>query len=490
MRASGILLPIFSLPSPYGIGTLGKEAHRFVDFLSAAGQKYWQILPLGPTSYGDSPYQSFSTFAGNPYFIDLELLVRDGLLTREECAACDFGSDPGRVDYKALFDGRFGLLRKAYGRGFLRERERITRFEQENAHWLPDYALFMALKYRFAQAPVQEWEADIRSREPAALEYWRRELKGEVEFWTYLQYLFFRQWRALKGYANRRGIKIIGDIPIYVALDSADVWANPQLFSLHRDLTPVEVAGCPPDAFSKTGQLWGNPLYDWEALQKQGYGWWIERVRAVCSVHDVVRIDHFRGFESYYAIPATDETAEHGIWRKGPGIALFEAIRQSLGEQAIIAEDLGLLTEAVHELLRQSGYPGMKVLQFAFDPKGDSDYLPHNFEKNCVVYTGTHDNDTVRGWFETSPAEQVRFCKRYLHLNHREGYTRGFIRAGIASSANLCVTQMQDWLGTGSEGRINIPSTLGGNWCWRLQKGELSAALAREIRAMTRLYGR
>lgn len=492
MRASGILLPVFSLPSRYGIGTFGKEAFRFVDFLAAAGQKYWQILPVGPTSYGDSPYQSFSTFAGNPYFIDLDILRRDGLLTKEECEGVDWGESPTDIDYGKLFKKRFTILRRAFIRSVRggRDKKATAAFRRENASWLEDYALYMALKFRFSLKAWKYWDEDIRLRKPEALAKWREALKKDIDFWVFTQYHFFAQWGALKSYANKRGIRFIGDIPIYVAEDSADAWANPDIFWLDETLTPVKVAGVPPDGFSATGQLWGNPLYRWDVLRERNYDWWVERVRASVKIYDKVRIDHFRGFDTYYAVPYGDETAERGEWMQGPGPALFDVLRQKLGDVEIIAENLGYLTESVHELLKATGYPGMKVLEFAFDSREASDYLPHNYDKNCVVYTGTHDNDTLGGWFKTAPRADVKFCRRYLRLNRREGFHWGFIKGAWACTADLAIAQMQDFLGLSSEARINQPSTMGTNWRWRLSRGMLSSHLARRIRNMTKLYGR
>ncbi len=491
-RSSGILFHISSLPSPYGIGTFGKAATDFVDFLAEAGQRFWQILPIGPTGYGDSPYQSFSTFAGNPYFIDLDLLAADGLLTPQDYVNLDWGSDPERTDYDKLYRSRFRVLFAAYRHLDENKRASLAAFTRENAHWLEDYALYMALKDSLGGAPWSEWPQELRTRQPAALAHARARLAPEIDFWRFIQHRFTDQWLALKAYANRRGVRIIGDLPIYVAEDSADVWANPSLFELDDDLCPVRVAGCPPDAFSKTGQLWGNPLYRWTDRREAVFAWWVRRMKAAAAWYDVVRIDHFRGFDSYYAIPAKDKTAEHGQWVQGPGYALFEALRAGLGKQGkeIIAEDLGMLTRSVHTLRKKTGYPGMKVLQFAFDAKGDSDYLPHNHEKNCVVYTGTHDNDTVCGWLKTARRADARFCRQYLNLHRNEPVSWGFIRAAWASPGSTAIAPMQDFLSLGREARMNTPSTLGGNWVWRAHPGILTPALARDIYEITTLYGR
>ncbi|MFA9380765.1 MAG: 4-alpha-glucanotransferase [Acetanaerobacterium sp.] len=490
IRTSGILMHISSLPSPYGIGTFGKAAYHFVDFLAAAGQGYWQILPLGPTGPYDSPYQSFSTFAGNPYFIDLALLEEDGLLRAEDYVPIDWGDDPARVDYDRIFEHRFDVLHIAFSRLSGRDADDAARFARENAAWLDDYALYMALKFHFGGRPWTEWDGEIQRREESALARCTETLRGEINFWRFVQYLFYKQWAQLKQYANDNGVRIIGDVPIYVAHDSADVWANPSLFMLDEQLNPTLVAGCPPDAFSPTGQLWGNPIYRWDDMREDGYAWWMRRMRAAAAMCDMVRIDHFRGFDSYYAIPAGDKTAEYGRWQPGPGYDFFKALHKTLGRQRIIAEDLGLLTDSVHALRRKTGFPGMKVLQFAFDSREESDYLPHNHEKNCVVYTGTHDNDTVCGWFKTAPAADVRFCKRYLGIRKNDDRAMSLIRAAWASVGNTAVAPMQDFLGLGSEARMNTPSTVGGNWQWRALPDSLTPGLARRILALTKLYGR
>ena len=491
MRASGILLHISSLPSQEGIGTFGTQAFRFVDFLARAGQKYWQMLPIGPTSYGDSPYQSFSTFAGNPYFIDLPLLEAEGLLQREEYSQIDWGSDPARVDYEKLYQNRFSVLRRAFQRGFSRDAAEVARFRQENAVWIEDYALFMALKEQFGGIPWSEWPEPIRLRQPQALAQARQTLQSDIDFWAYLQYLFDQQLHALTYYARKKGVSLIGDIPIYVAMDSADVWANPELFLLDRDLRPTFVAGVPPDYFAEDGQLWGNPLYRWQEHERQGYDWWIRRVSWACKTFDLVRIDHFRGFASFYAVPAAENTARNGHWEVGPGMAFFNALRQALGDCPIIAEDLGLLTEDVLRLLQDSGFPGMKVLQFAFEPNWDNGYLPHNHIPHCVVYTGTHDNDTLMGWWEhTLPKEEQQHAIQYLRLSEEEGIHWGILRGAWSSVADLAVAPIQDFLGLGSEARMNTPSTLGGNWCFRLLPGQLDDALADRIERMSGLYQR
>ena len=489
-RASGILLPISALPSPYGIGTLGKAAYAFADFLHAAGQKYWQLLPLGPTSYGDSPYQSFSTFAGNPYFIDLDLLAEEGLLDKEDLAAADWGNDPRYVDYGKIYEVRFDVLRRAFLRGRERDREAVERFQAENP-WLKNYALYMAVKAHFGMKSWLEWPDEaIRVRTPEAVARYEKELAEDVAFYTYLQYLFFKQWGELREYIHSLGIRIIGDLPIYVAMDSADVWAEPEFFQLGEGNIPTEVSGVPPDYFSADGQLWGNPLYDYDRMRQDGFGWWIRRVEGASRLFDVIRIDHFRGLESYWAVPYGAETAREGRWRKGPGMDLVGVLTQWFHGLDIIAEDLGFLTPEVHQLLRDSGLPGMKVLEFAFDAREPSNYLPHTYERNCVCYVGTHDNETVMQWREQADRADVTFARKYLGLNEAEGFHWGMIRGGMSSVADTFVAQMQDYLGLGAEGRMNTPGTLGNNWRWRLLPGEASPALARKIRRYAHMYGR
>lgn len=492
MRASGILIPVFSLPSRYGIGSFSKSAYQFVDMLKKAGQKYWQILPLCPTSYGDSPYQSFSTYAGNPYFIDLDQLIEEKLLTRKECQACDFGDDPQDIDYGKLYENRFKLLRKAYERANVGEDQEFEAYRRENAWWLDDYALFMAVKDRFDGVAWNEWAEDIRLRWSNAMDYYRRELYYEIEFYSYLQFVFMKQWKKLKNYANINGIEIIGDIPIYVAFDSADAWANPELFQFDSENLPTAVAGCPPDGFSADGQLWGNPLYRWDYHRETGFDWWIRRIAYCSELYDVVRIDHFRGFDEYYSIPYGDTTARNGHWEKGPGIALFEAAKNRLGELNIIAEDLGYITDSVKKLVADSGFPGMKVLEFAFDSREKSDYLPYTYEKNSVVYTGTHDNETIAGWYAGLDKSDLKMCTDYMNIDRIPGkeYHWDFIRLAMLSVSDLCVIPIQDYLGLDNCARINHPSTLGTNWRWRLAKGQLSASLLKEIREMTRISGR
>lgn len=488
MRKSGIILPIFSLPSNYGIGTFGTEAYKFIDFLEKANQSYWQILPLGPTSYGDSPYQSFSTFAGNPYFIDLDFLKEDGLLKQEEIDSLDFGKDDRDINYGIIYKNRYKVLKIAFNR-FDKASKEFKNFKDVNKIWIYDYSLFMALKDYNNGKAWTSWEDDIRTREQEALIKYSTLLKDEIEFQMFMQFKFYEQWNTLRFYANKKGIEIIGDIPIYVAEDSSDVWANPRLFMLDNNLVPTKVAGCPPDAFSETGQLWGNPIYNWKEHKAEGFKWWIERVKSSLKLFNVVRIDHFRGFAGYWSIPYEDETAINGKWEVGPGIELFDAIKKELGDINVIAEDLGYITDDVKELLEHCGFPGMKVLEFAFDPKGDSEYLPHNYNKNIVVYTGTHDNDTIKGWFQSLSKEEREFCMAYTGMQD-ENDNWALIKTAIASAANTAIVQMQDILNIGSEGRINIPSTLDTNWRWRMDKNDITDELAKKLKYLSMLYRR
>ena len=490
-RSSGILMPLFSLPSKYGIGTLGRAARDFVDFLSAAGQKYWQLLPVGPISYGDSPYQSFSSFAGNPYYVDLDLLVKEGLLKKSELEGIDWGKDPARVDYGKLYENRFSVLKKAADRGLARQDGAFAAFCETHKRWLRDYALYMALKRHFGMKPWMDWpEEDIRLHRPVACDTWRETLREDVEFFSYIQFLFYRQWADLKAYAEEKKVSIIGDVPIYVALDSADVWSEPQWFQLDGDNVPTEVSGVPPDYFNEDGQLWGNPLYRWDAMEADGFGWWIRRVEGAFRLYDVLRIDHFRGLESYYAVPYGEKTARNGRWVKGPGMKFVGVLSSWFYSNAFIAEDLGYMTPEVRQLLADSGFPGMKVLEFAFDPREPSDYLPHTYPRNCVCYTGTHDNATLAAWKKEIPRKDVSFAKQYLGLNDEEGFEQGIIRGGMSSVATLFVAQMQDWLGLGKEGRVNVPGIPQGNWTWRMLPGAADRGLARRIKTVTKRYGR
>lgn len=492
MRRSGVLLSLSSLPSPHGIGTMGEAAREFADFLSEAGQKLWQILPICPTGYGDSPYQSFSTFAGNPYFLDFDLLAEEGLLKKEEYEGIDWESEPGDINYGALYEKKYPVLRLAAARLEEKASKDYECFCLENESWLSDYALFMALKDEHGGAPWWLWETALRERQEEALLEAKKRLSPEVSFWEMVQYLFFRQWTGLKAYVNEKGISIIGDLPIYVSQDSADVWAHPELFQLDENRMPREIAGCPPDGFSADGQLWGNPLFDWEEMAKDDYAWWVNRIGYLCKVYDVLRIDHFRGFDSYYAIPYGARSAEGGCWKKGPGMDLFRAVEHSIGRQPIIAEDLGFLTDSVKALLKESGFPGMRVLELAFDSRDNngSGYLPHNFIKECVAYAGTHDNDTILGWFATADAKDTAWAKEYFHFAGQEDLNWGMMSALWASVADMAIVQAQDLLALGSEARMNEPATVGDNWRWRAKPGSFTPELAQKIRRYMRLYER
>lgn len=491
MRKCGILLPVSSLPSRYGIGSFGEEAYKFADFLAASGQGAWQILPLGPTSYGDSPYSSFSSSAGNPYFIDLDKLIEEGLLEKDEVEGVDWGSEPEYIDYGKIYEHRFDVLRLACERGWAGDAGKIAAFVDSNRGWLPDYALFMALKRHFGMKSWIEWpDEDARMRKSDVIEKYRCELDADIRLFTWAQYKFFEQWDALREYVHSLGIEIIGDIPIYVALDSADVWSDPKSFLLDERNVPTVVAGVPPDYFCADGQLWGNPIYDWEHMKSDGYGWWIRRIESAKRLYDVIRIDHFRGFDSYWAVPYGEETAKNGEWRTGPGIGLVGVLRDWFHDTRFIAEDLGYLTPSVMQLVKDSGFPGMKVLEFAFDSREPSNYLPHTYTPNCVCYVGTHDNETAMQWWKKISRADSAYARRYLGLNSREGINWGLIRGGMSSVAELFVGQLSDFLGLGAEARINEPGNPSGNWRWRLQPGQLTDELAAKIYEYTRMYGR
>ena len=497
-RYTGVLLSVTSLPSKYGIGCFSKSAYDFVDWLEKSGQRYWQLLPLGATSHGgsdDSPYQSYSAFAGNPYFISLEALMEEGVLTAEECDSIDWGSDPAAVDYDKLNEHRLPLLRKAYERSNINADADYRQFVWENGWWLDDYALFMALKGFFGDCTWRDWPEDIRMHWGFALDYYREKLYFEVEFQKYLQFKFSQQWSALKAYANKKHIEIVGDIPIYVSPDGADVWAHPELFQLNEKNESTQIAGCPPDAFAADGQVWGNPLYRWDYHRETGYGWWVSRLWHSFKLYDVVRIDHFRGFDEYFSIPADAATAKEGHWEKGPGMDLFHTVRQRLGQQKVIAEDLGLMTEGVRRLVRDSGFPNMKVLQFAFeedDIGGACEYLPHNYDRNCVVYTGTHDNETVSGWFCGLSKAGKTQVRSYLADHHTPNnkFHKALISTAMMSCAQTCIVPIQDWLGLDNSARMNQPGTVGKNWRWRLTPGQVTDELGAEILAAAQRYGR
>ena len=490
-RRAGILLHPTSLPGPYGVGTLGAAALRWLDFLEAAGQRLWQVMPLGPTGYGDSPYQSFSAFAGNPYLIDLEQLLEEGLLELSDLAdSPDFPED--RVDYGAVIPYKLELLGRAFRR-FQQgqpDREGFAAFERAQGYWLEDYALFMAIKETQQGVAWNDWPSALRSREPSALEQARRDLAEATERHKVWQWLFYRQWLKVKAYANARGIAIMGDIPIFIAFDSADAWANRELFYFDEDGNPTVIAGVPPDYFSATGQRWGNPLYRWGEMKARGFRWWLARVKSTLEFFDLVRIDHFRGFEAYWEIPASEPTAVKGRWVKGPGQPFFDAIRDELGENLpIVAEDLGVITPGVEALRDDNGLPGMKVLQFAFAADASDPYLPHNYPHNCVVYSGTHDNDTSRGWYEKAPERERDFVRRYL-ASSGEDVAWGFLRLANSSVAHTAIVPLQDVLGLGSEARMNTPGQAAGNWSWRFQWQALEPWLAPSLRDIAEVYGR
>ena len=493
IRRAGVLLPVSSLPGEYGIGTFGKAAYDWVDYLKASGQTLWQILPLGPTGYGDSPYQSFSTFAGNPYFIDLDILIEEGLLKKSECDSMDWGGSIRYVDYEKLFFSRFSVLRKAYSRalkkGLLKDKV-FGSFCKKNKSWLDDYALYMAVKNHFGGKSYLLWDDDIRLREKKALEKYKKDLSSEIDFYRFQQFKFDEQWKALKKYANDNGILIIGDIPIYVSPDGADIWSDPALFKLDENGYPSAVAGCPPDVFTEDGQLWGNPLYDWDYHKKTGYKWWMKRLKASFDMYDIVRIDHFRGFYSYWSIPYGDKTARGGKWIKGPGYDLFAEMKKQLGDRPVIAEDLGFLTDGVIKLVERTGYPGMKVMQFGFDPAADSEHIPHNFDRNYVVYTGTHDNDTTAGWVQSVDKKTLKFIMKYLDVDKKKDVTAALIRECYSSVADTCIIPLQDYLELGNEARMNLPSTLGDNWKWRSVYSDWTEKLSKRMNRLVRTYGR
>lgn len=490
-RSCGILMPIFSLPSSYGIGSLGKEAYSFADFLKKSGRRYWQLLPLGPTSYGDSPYQSFSSAAGNPYFIDLDMLCEDGLLSHAEIEAVDWGRDEGRVDYEKLYLNRFRILERAKQRGYGRDKAHIAAFVEANRAWLLDYALFMALKRHFGMLAWPNWPDDAaRRHDEAALAAYRIRLKPDIELFIYMQYLFFKQWQKLKSYTNSLGISIIGDVPIYVAMDSAEVWAERELFALNGQLVPEEVAGVPPDYFNADGQLWGNPLYNWQRLEETGFDWWIRRMSAAARLYDVIRIDHFRGLESYYAVPCGEKTARHGRWIKGPGMKLITAIKNGVKGAEFIAEDLGYATDEVRALLAQSGFPGMRVLQFAFDGLCPNEHQPHAYSQNSICYTGTHDNSPIALWREETSQAVLDYARKYMAVSDTADMGEAMIRLGMASVAKLFIAQMQDHLGLSYGSRINVPGTACGNWQWRMDKAADLDTLAARLYEQAELYAR
>lgn len=489
MRSSGLLLGIASLNGNYGIGKMGKEARRFVDFLKKSKQHYWQILPLTPTSYGDSPYQSCCSNAGNPYFIDFETLQKEGLLKPSDYKSVQYGDNPRYINYGMLYETVFKTLRTAFER--FKPNEEYGEFLEKHKQWVQDYALFMAVKDANGGKPWYEWEQPLKMADKNALDEQRSRLSKDIEFYLFVQFEFYKQWYSLKSYANENGVEIIGDMPIYCAYDSTEVWLHPELFELDDEKRPVNVAGCPPDAYAKEGQLWGNPIYDWKRMQLDGYNWWVNRIAHATDVYDVLRIDHFRGFAGYYSIPYGDENAVGGFWRKGPGMELFNSVNYWLGKKRIIAEDLGFITEEVGELLKASGYPGMKVLQFAFDPDAGSAYLPCNFESTSYVcYTSTHDSDTAKGWAQGLKGKSLKFCMEYMGVKSKSEIPTGLLKLAWSSVAEVAIAQPQDILGYGNEARINVPSTVGLNWRWRLTDSDLSKELSDTLIRLSDTYNR
>ncbi len=488
-RGAGILMPVSSLPSKYGIGTLGKAAYDFVDDLVRAGQKYWQVLPIGPTSFGDSPYQSFSTYAGNPYFIDLDLLIEEGLLQRQEVEMIRWYEKEDQVSYELLWEYRYSVLKAAFERSDHEKTKEYRDFMEREKDWISSYSLYMACKEHFGNREWLSWKKDIRDRKMEALISYQVMLEKEIRFWEFVQYKFWKQWDRLHAYANEKGIQIIGDIPIYVALDSADVWVHPEQFLLDENHEPTVVAGCPPDAFSDEGQKWGNPIYDWERMEREDFAWWKKRIRAAARCYDVIRIDHFIGIVRYYKIPV-NESAKKGSFAWGPGLKLLKALDESIGEAKIIAEDLGVLVPEVGEVLQKSGYPGMKVLEFAFDGKRENPYLPHNYPKNCVVYGGTHDNDTLEGYYDMLSKENRAYAMAYCQVKRKKKLTDAIIRIGYASVANTVIFQMQDILKKNNNARMNYPSTIGTNWRWRMKSQEFTTKKQKRLAKLANIYGR
>ena len=492
LRSSGILLHPTSLPGKQGIGTLGAEAFKFIDFLNDSEQKIWQILPLGPTGYADSPYQCFSSNAGNPLLIDLDILAEEKLLEKKDLEILSVLGD-GPVDYGKVIDLKYPILLKATTT-FLKDASQQQKaayhqFLKASSSWLSDYSLFMALKEHFGQKPWYQWVSPLKMKDDHALMQYFGMLNDKIEFHKFIQFLFFKQWMAVKDYAHQNNIRIIGDIPLYVALDSVDAWANPDIFQFDRDKNPIAVGGVPPDYFSTTGQLWGNPLYKWDVLKQNGFKWWIDRIKANLVLYDIIRIDHFRGFAGYWSVPYGEKTAVNGKWIPGPGKEVFASIQRELGDIPVIAEDLGVMTDDVEELRDSFNLPGMKILQFAFDSSEANDYLPHNFPRNCVVYTGTHDNDTLVGWIKNAKAEDIKYMLNYIASTGKEA-NWDLIRLAWASVAYTAVVPMQDLLGLGSEARMNLPGTTINNWIWRSKKSDFTAGLSERLAGLTKLYGR
>lgn len=492
-RSAGILMHISSLPSKFGIGTLGSEAYKFANFLKSANQKYWQILPIGPTGFGDSPYQSFSTFAGNPYFIDLDLLKNDGLLNKSDYENIDWGNDQIFIDYKKIYDSRFKVLKIAFenfkSKPYSLEKE-LKKFISENL-WIEKYSLFMALKKHFNMKSFLLWPNEFKNPYSDKVKQYKKILKNDIEFYKFIEFLFFKQWNNLKNYVNSLGIKIIGDIPIYVGIDSSDVFFNKENFLLDNNYFPEYVSGCPQDSLSPDGQIWGNPLYNWNFMKKNNYQWWINRIEYSMNLFDVIRIDHFRGFESFFCIPSSDKTAKNGFWKKGPGIDFFNVLRKKIPNLKIIAEDLGFLTQNVKNLLNLVGFPGMKVLEFAFDSGPENDYLPHNFNKNCIAYTSTHDCNTIVGWLKNASKSELQYLSEYINKNYNKISNWDLISLIYRSISNLAIIPMQDVLSLDENFRMNIPSTLSNNWRWRINKNyNKNNKISEKLKNLTRTFGR
>ena len=490
-RSSGVLMHITSLPGQFGIGTFGKSAYDFVDFLEETKQTYWQILPLTTTSYGDSPYQSFSAVAGNLNLIDFSLLTEAGLLEESDYSNVNFGDNPEKIDYALLFEARRPILEKAVANTSKNSEvlTEIEKFEAENSSWLADYAEYMAIKESFGYKSFIHWDEDIKKGEEAAREKYRTELQDSIRYYTVTQYFFFKQWLALKEYANGKGIKIIGDMPIYVSADSVEMWTMPELFKVDENNEPLYVAGCPADDFSPTGQLWGNPIYDWEKHKEQGFSWWIYRVQESFKIYDVLRIDHFKGFSDFWQIDKDAENAVNGTWEAGPGIELFQKIKEQLGDLPIVAENLGFIDAKAEKLLDDSGYPGMKILQFAF-PGEDNLDRPHHYTQNSVAYTGTHDNDVVNGWYEKLSESERELVSEYLNRRDDETITEAMIRGIYSSVSDYVIVTMQDLLDKDATSRMNVPSTVGGNWEWRMLAEDLTEERKEFLRNITVRYSR
>ena len=489
-RSSGVLLHISSLPGEFGIGDFGSGAYNFVDFLYKSGQKNWQILPLGITSYGDSPYQSFSAFAGNPYFIDLNEFIGSGFISREEVKKFDFGEDPSKVNYGLLYENKMLLLKQAYSNSKDLIIEDLEGFVKENYGWIRDFALFMAIKESYGNISWLEWDRQYKIYNSKEVLDFEKKYKDEIYFWVFTQYYFWKQWKKLKEFANKKGIKIIGDLPIYVSTDSVDVWKDPHLFKLDKDFQPIAVAGVPSDDFSELGQLWGNPTYNWENMEKEGYSWWVDRINHSFKQFDILRIDHFKGFESFWEVEFQSDDARVGEWRQGPGIELFRRIEKELGSLDIVAEDLGFNTENLEKLVRETGFPNMKILQFGFNHREENNHMVHQFKENMLAYTGTHDNQTIMGWFKEAGIEDKEYVEEYFKLDKIEGYNWGIIRGLWASVARLTIVPLQDILGLDNRARMNTPASLGGNWTWRYRESMLKDRLARKLKDVTKLYWR